>query len=491
MNEIGANAAQAKTFDELLALVKGGLDIYDHSGKVAPGTVFVAVPGAGVDGARFIPQALANGAGYVVARPECAAEAGQAVFIAHEDPRLALGLLAAARYGAAENGLSLAAVTGTNGKTTIAYMVEHLLSGAGRKTGVMGTIEYRWPGFSQVSSLTTPGCLKVHELLSSMAQSGTRYAVMEVSSHAIAQNRVQGLMFDAAVFTNLTQDHLDYHKDMEEYFLAKARLFTEYLKDPAGACVNYDDSYGRRLLTMLPGAVGYGLSENPEIPEGADALSGKLVSYSASGMELAVSFRDRSWTIHSPLIGRHNALNLLGAMGAALALGLTADELSSLSGFHGAPGRLERVKNPQGLDIFVDYAHTPDALINVLGAVRELEIGKLIAVFGCGGDRDRTKRPLMAEAVAEYADLAVLTSDNPRHEEPLAIMADAKPGLALAKRAIEEPDRKKAIAAAIGEMKKGDVLVIAGKGHENYQQIGDEKFPFSDAAVVREILGCA
>ncbi len=488
MNAQGGARPHATTFDELLALVRAGLDVFDHSGKVAPGAVFVAVPGAGVDGARFIPQALANGAGYVVARPDCEARTGQAVFIPHEDPRLALGLLAAARYGAAEQELVLAGVTGTNGKTTITYILEHILAAAGKKTGVMGTIEYRWPGFSQVSNLTTPGCLKVHELLAAMARDGTRYAVMEVSSHAIAQNRVQGLRYDAAVFTNLTQDHLDYHKDMEAYFAAKSRLFTEYLKDPSGAVINYDDPHGRRLLDMLPGATGYGLTG---APEGVDALAGRLVSYSAAGMELEIGFRGRLWTIVSPLIGRHNALNLLAAQGAALALGLSVEDLSSLKDFHGAPGRLERVVNPQGLDIFVDYAHTPDALENVLRAIRELRIGKLIAVFGCGGDRDRTKRPLMAEAVAEYAGLAVLTSDNPRHEEPLSIMADAAPGLARAKASIMEPDRKKAIAAAIGEMRTGDVLVIAGKGHENYQQIGDEKFPFSDAAVVREILGCA
>lgn len=485
MNAQGNNDA----FEGLISLVRSGLDVFDHSGKVTPGSIFVAVPGVGVDGARFIPQALQNGAGYVVARPGTELPKGAAAsLVAHDDPRIALGLLAAARYGAAEQGLKLAGVTGTNGKTTITYILEHLLASAGKKAGVMGTIEYRWPGFSQVSNLTTPGCLKVHELLAAMAGDGVETAVMEVSSHAISQNRVLGLSFDAAIFTNLTQDHLDYHKDMEEYFQVKSKLFGQYLKMQSGAVINFDDPFGARLLSDLPEAIGFGLGDSGGRKK---VLQGRILANSGKGIELETSFQGETWRIASPMIGRHNASNLLAAQGAALVLGLAPSDMQSLSGFAGAPGRLERVRNERGLDIFVDYAHTPDALENVLRAIRELEIGRLLTVFGCGGDRDRAKRPLMAEAVAEYADLAVLTSDNPRHEKPEDIMADAAAGLSGAKRSILEPDRKKAIAAAISEMKKGDVLVVAGKGHENYQQIGDEKFPFSDAAVVREILACS
>ncbi len=480
-------------WNALLDKVRAGLDVSAHSGRVRPGGVFVAVPGAAVDGAKFIPRAVEKGAAYVVAANGAALPDGAgAELVLCDDPREALGELAAARYGTnrlGDKGLALVGVTGTNGKTTIAYILEHLLASAGRSAGVLGTIEYRWPGANIVSNLTTPGCLDLHRMFADMAEAGVEAAVMEASSHALEQGRTAGLVFDAAVFTNLTQDHLDYHGDLEAYAEAKSLLFTRHLKTPENAVINFDDAFGRDLLAGLPGAVGYGLGEPPAGT--GPFLRGAVVESSAGGLALDASFKGEAWRVESPLVGRHNASNLLAAMGAGLVLGLSPGDMEALSGFAGAPGRFERVSNPQGLDVFVDYAHTPDALSNVLSALRELTAGRLVAVFGCGGDRDRTKRPLMGAVVCEYADLAVLTSDNPRHEDPRAVIEDVKPGLGGCAEVIVEPDRRRATAAALAAMQKGDVLVVAGKGHEDYQQIGDEKFPFSDVAVIKEILGCA
>jgi UDP-N-acetylmuramoyl-L-alanyl-D-glutamate--2,6-diaminopimelate ligase len=481
-----ASVNNLKAFSEILARVAGGLEIYTDSRQVEPGGVFVAVPGAARDGSEFIPMALTRGAAYVVAAPGVTLpEGAQAVLAHHPDPRLALGELAQARFGTAKLPFKLAGVTGTNGKTTVAYLVEHIVRANGGKPGVLGTVDYRWPGHAEVANLTTPGCLKLHSMLAAMAASGVTGAVMEASSHALDQDRLAGIGFDTAVLTNVTQDHLDYHGGMEDYFASKRRLFEVYLKDRASAVINFDDPYGRRLLADMPEAIGYGLEG-----EGACArsLTGRIVSQDGRGMELEVSFQGRTWTIASPMAGRHNAQNLLAAQGAALCMGFAPEQMAVLADCQGAPGRLERVANAGNLSIFVDYAHTPDALENVLKALRALDFERVIAVFGCGGDRDRTKRPLMAAAVAKWADVAVLTSDNPRHEEPEAIMADAMPGLLGAKRVISDPDRRRAIGLALAEIGPRDALLIAGKGHETYQQVGDVKHPFNDVTVVQELL---
>jgi UDP-N-acetylmuramoyl-L-alanyl-D-glutamate--2,6-diaminopimelate ligase len=474
----------------LLVKVRGGVEVAGHSARVSPGGVFVAVSGPETDGARFVADAVARGAAYVVAAPGTVLPAGvSAALVTVDDPKAALGTLAAARYGTDRMAMPVVAVTGTNGKTTVSYLIERLATAAGRKVGVLGTVAYRWPGVSRDASLTTPDCLTIHASLAAMATAGCELALMEASSHALDQDRLAGLVFDAAVYTNLTQDHLDYHKDMEAYFEAKAKLFRRYLKAPETAVLNFDDPFGLRLLREFPQALGYGLTVPPTGP--ARLLLGDIRHAGRDGLRIGVAHGDEAFEIVSPMPGRHNAQNILAAMGAALVLGLPYESFAALADFHGAPGRLERIPNPAGLTILVDYAHTPDALENVLGAAREFTAGKLFVVFGCGGDRDRTKRPRMAAAVARHADVAVLTSDNPRHEEPEAIMDDAKPGLKGARRAIFEPDRRRAIELAIAEMRPEDVLVIAGKGHETYQQIGDVKHPFSDAAVVRELTGCA
>ncbi len=481
------DAAMAALLEKVRA---GGIEVAAHSAKATPGGVFVAMAGPGDDGARYIGDALARGAAWIVAAPGATLPSGcPAELVVAEDPRTALGQLAAARHGTDRMAMPVVAVTGTNGKTTVSYLIERLATAAGRKVGVLGTVTYRWPGFSRDASLTTPDCLTIHASLAEMAAAGCDLAVMEASSHALDQDRLAGLVFAAAVFTNLTQDHMDYHKSMEAYFEAKAKLFRRYLRETTRAVLNFDDPFGLRLLREFPQAIGYGLTLPPA--GFSRLLAGGIQHAGRDGLTIGASFGEETYAIASPMPGRHNAQNILAAFGAALVLGLPLDALASLTDFHGAPGRLERIPNPSGRMVLVDYAHTPDALENVLSAAREFTAGRLFVVFGCGGDRDRTKRPLMGAAVARHADVAVLTSDNPRHEDPLAIMNDVRPGLKGARRLILEPDRRRAIELTLSEMRPEDVLIIAGKGHETYQQIGDVKHPFSDAAVVRELTGCA
>ncbi|MFK4766051.1 UDP-N-acetylmuramoyl-L-alanyl-D-glutamate--2,6-diaminopimelate ligase [Desulfobaculum sp. SPO524] len=473
-------------WNTLVQAVSDGLMVRSDSRQVNPGEVFVAAPGASVDGAAFIPSALERGAKWIVARPGTTLPDGaDATLVEHEEPRKALGELAAAYFKTAEHGQTVIGITGTNGKTTVTYMLEHVLAAAGRKVGVIGTVNYRWPGFALDAAMTTPDCWQLHEIMANMAAAGVDTVIMEVSSHALDQDRVAGLGYDVAVLTNVTQDHLDYHKTMDAYFNAKARLFTDVPKAGKTTVINVDDPYGRILLDRCPDAIGYGLYY-PATGE-ARGLWGDIVSCDSRGVHLSMKFGEERWELQSPLIGKHNASNLLAVQGAALALGVKPRRLKALEKFCGVPGRLERIDNRRGLNVFVDYAHTPDALENVLSSVKELDFKRLFVVFGCGGDRDRAKRPLMGEAVSHYADVAVLTSDNPRSENSVAIMNDVRPGLSKCKYVIENPDRRGAITAALGEMRSGDVLVIAGKGHETYQEIRGTRLPFSDAQVVREI----
>lgn len=476
----------AQTWEELLAEVANGLMVRSDSRAVRPGEVFVAIPGANTDATAFVPDAVARGAAYVVAKSGARMPAGtQAKLILHENPRRALGELAAAYFKTREKGLTIIGITGTNGKTTISYMLEHLLSEAGHKVGVIGTVSYRWPGFTLEASMTTPDCWQLHELVTNMAGSGVDTVVMEVSSHALDQDRVWGLDYDVAVLTNVTQDHLDYHGTMDGYFKAKSKLFEVMSKPGKVAVLNADDSYGRILLERYSPAIGFGL-RYPNVGQGP-GLSGAIKAMDSGGVTLDVRFGDERWELTSPLIGRHNASNLLAVLGVGLALGLKPRKLKAMEKFMGVPGRLERVVNDRGLDIFVDYAHTPDALDNVLSGVRELDFKRLFCVFGCGGNRDKAKRPLMGQAVCRHADVAVLTSDNPRSEDPLDIMNDVRPGLSGCTEIIEDPDRRQAIAKAVNAMEPGDVLIIAGKGHETYQDIGGERLSFNDAEVVREL----
>jgi UDP-N-acetylmuramoyl-L-alanyl-D-glutamate--2,6-diaminopimelate ligase len=312
--------------------------------------------------------------------------------------------------------------------------------------------------------------------------------VMEISSHAVDQQRVGGVHFTGTIFTNLTQDHLDYHTDMESYYSAKAGLFLE-LPAPDKVCaVNSDDSYGRRLLRTYKTGIGFGLNGTQA---GRSGLTGEILSSGRGGLRLGMCFDGVRWELRSPLVGAFNASNLLGVQALCLGMGFSPDDLACLEDFRGVPGRLERIENPQGRHVFVDYAHTPDALINVLQALRAAGFIRIVVVFGCGGDRDRTKRPRMGEAAAKYADVVVLTSDNPRGEEPEAIMDDVLPGLKEARLVVREPDRREATRRALGMLGPDDALLVAGKGHEDCQIIGERRYPYSDQQVIREFLGCA
>lgn len=479
-------------FNELLALVGRGLMVRTDSRQVKPGEVFALMPSAADKSAAFLADALSRGAGWVVVDHQTALPGDTAAALVRvDDVADALGQLAEAHFRTREQAMQVVAVTGTNGKTTITYLLEGLLSACGRKVGVLGTVAYRWPGTSIDANLTTPGCWRLHELFAQMSADGVDTVIMETSSHALHQKRVAGLEFDAAVLTNLTQDHLDYHGDFEGYYQAKRLLFGAYPRTDKHKAANADDAYGLRLLKEFPDALGFTLKDAQA--DGNSMLRGTLVECTAKGMLLRMEWEGKCWSLNSGLVGAHNASNLLAAQAVALGLGMGPADMQPLAPFTGVPGRLERVENCHNLDVFVDYAHTPDALLNVQRALRDAGFKRLVTVFGCGGDRDRTKRPLMGQAVAGLSDICVLTSDNPRHEDPLAIMADVRPGLAKAKTVIEDADRYQAMVKAIALMQPGDALLIAGKGHEAYQQVGDVKHPFSDVEAakraIKEVLG--
>ncbi|MFW6415421.1 MAG: UDP-N-acetylmuramoyl-L-alanyl-D-glutamate--2,6-diaminopimelate ligase, partial [Thermodesulfobacteriota bacterium] len=438
---------------------------------------------------EFIPDAIERGAEYVVCSPDACnlSRNSGATIIKCRDPREALGELARAHYHTGDFEYKLIGITGTNGKTTISYLLEHVLQKSGWHVGVIGTVSYRCNGFVQQADLTTPDCLQTHELLSRMGKEGVDMVCMEVSSHALDQGRVKGLKFDLAVFSNLTQDHLDYHQQMETYFQTKSSLFdTQNGKKPV-AVINLDDDYGQRLAGEKEAKWGYTLLGNCS---GVNScLQGRLQKNSRKGLELELWLQDSKWTTSSPLIGDYNASNVLAVQAAGLELGLDVKQLQKIiPGFTGVPGRLEKIPNSRGLHIILDYAHTPDALQKLLTTVSKLDFDKIVVLFGCGGDRDKKKRPHMGRVVSEYADKIVLTSDNPRNEDPGSIISDILPGIGNTPEVQQIEDRRRAIRAAISDLGERDVLIIAGKGHEDCQQIGEEKVEFNDAAVVREFV---
>jgi UDP-N-acetylmuramoyl-L-alanyl-D-glutamate--2,6-diaminopimelate ligase len=469
------------------------------SREVVPGAVFFALPGAERDGHAFVSEAVRRGAVAVVAeRPVACAPA--ALLLA-PSARRAMALAAANFHGRPADALALAAVTGTNGKTTVAWLVEACARAAGVPAGMLGTVTHRWPGTERPAAHTTPESTTIQALLAEMRAAGARAAVLEVSSHALAQERVAGLRFRAAAFTNLTRDHLDYHGDMERYFAAKRRLFQEHLLPDGVAVVNVRDPFGARLADQL----GPGRRLWRHGGRSDDALRAEEVAAGLSGIAATIQTPAGTLRIRSPLVGSHNLENLLSAAGLALALGFPAEAVArGLTECRGAPGRLERFA-ARGVSVFVDYAHTDDALTRALEALRALGPRRLVCVFGCGGDRDRGKRPLMGAAAARGADAVVVTSDNPRTEDPAAILAEIVPGLErtglprLDPRALArgergfavEPDRRAAIALAVASAREGDAVLVAGKGHEDYQIVGRERLPFSDRDEARKALGIA
>ncbi len=465
---------------------------YD-SRLVEAGSVFVCLAGEHADGHRFIPQALERGAsGIIYAKGrsdsipiDCAATAVEV-----EDPRAALAEFAAALYRQPTQKLKLAGVTGTNGKTTTTYLIKHLCDRAQLTCGLIGTVQYNTGRRLIDATRTTPEASDLQELFFEMRKSGCRAAAMEVSSHAIAQERIRGLEFDAAVFTNLTQDHLDFHGTMEAYFAAKSRWFADLLfyqkkKTRAVSIVNFDDRYGMQLIQRLE-RLGSPLLT---FGQGARASFRAIgVKSELHGTSFQLEAIGKSFLVRSPLIGMFNVYNTLAAFAAAHVLGVPLREaVTALAEAPGVPGRLQSVSSRRPFQVFVDYAHSPDALKNVLRTLRDLRPNRIITVFGCGGDRDRAKRPLMARAADEFSDVCIATSDNPRSEDPLAILADVEAG--FQNRPYQMiADRREAIHRAIALAQPRDIVLIAGKGHETYQEVKGQKFPFDDVQVALAAL---
>jgi len=461
--------------------------------EVTPGSLFVAVPGFVADGHAFIPEAVRRGAAAVVAQRPVEAEV-PVVQVA--DSRRALSRAAAGFWGHPSEGMVLVGVTGTNGKTTVTYLLEAILAWVGARVGVVGTVNYRFEGRVVPAPHTTPESAELQRILAEMRDAGATHVVMEVASHALALHRVDDCRFDVGVFTNLTQDHLDFHGDMAAYWAAKRRLFTELLAEgpkaaAARAVVNTDDPRGPELLSAC---------RVPALAVGTQAgctVQARAALQGLEGIRGRIATPAGEFDFHSPLVGAHNLANILSATGAAVALALPLEAIrEGIEATRRIPGRLERVPDPgHGRTVFVDYAHTPDALENVLRALRQVGPRRLICLFGCGGDRDRTKRPVMGAAAGRLADVCLVTSDNPRSEDPLAIIRDILPGLAQAgARAWEGPDaedvpdghflvlpdRRAAIRRAVALARPGDAVLVAGKGHENYQIVGDRRLPFDD-----------
>ena len=490
-------ASMLQALQGQVAIVESGGDhtvpvraVTDDSRSVQPGSVFIAVRGEQVDGHRFIPAAADAGmAGLVLQQPMGSLSVP---FVRVADSRKALGLLGSRFYGEPSSQIRMIGVTGTNGKTTTAYVCKALLEALGRRVGLIGTVAYQIGAETIPASHTTPGALELQQLLARMVAGGCTAAVMEVSSHALAQDRTAGCEYDVAVFSNLTQDHLDFHKTMEEYFHAKLRLFTGLTgthKSHKRAILNVDDPAGQRIKALCPVPVWtYALKAKAD-------LRAEQMRLSLGGTTFTAATPAGSFPVESHLVGEHNVYNLLSAIGVALHEGATPDQVrGAVSHVTNVPGRFERVMAGQAFTVVVDYAHTEDALVRLLTAAQALKTGRLITVFGCGGDRDRGKRPKMGGAAVRYSDVVVLTSDNPRTEDPQSILREVEVGVteALKERPLVQyrkvADRREAIEAAVREARAGDMVLIAGKGHEDYQIIGTQKFHFDDREVAREAI---
>ncbi len=464
---------------------------YD-SRRVKPGSVFVAMQGETSDGNKFIDKAIAAGAVAVVTDSASEAPREGVAWAQVPHGRRALGRLSANFYKRPAERLAVTGVTGTNGKSTTTFLIEAILTAAGRKSVLVGTIEYHVAGKSLPAPHTTPESLELNQMLAEGLGNGATEAVMEVSSHALAQQRIYAVPFDVAVFTNLTRDHLDYHHTMEEYFTAKQILFEGCGTDaPRAAVVNIDDEYGRKLaqISRKRGSqvFTYGLTSGD--------FHAQSVAITSRGTRFNVVTPTETLSMFSPLIGKVNVYNILAAVGAGFARGCTREALvQGIASLARVPGRFERVDCGQPFTVVVDYAHTDDALRNLTALAREFVTqaglkGRVITLFGCGGDRDRAKRPLMGEAAGRGSDFVILTSDNPRSEDPLAIMNDAKVGLQRSgAKYIMEPDRQAAIARAVLEAAPGDIVLLAGKGHEKVQVSREGSIPFDDVNVAREVL---
>ena len=475
-------------------LVVGPLDVEilavtSDSRLVEPGTAFVAVRGEDHDGRMFIPMALERGAAAIIS--DTAAETGhpdEVPYLHVGDVRHALAAFARALAGDPSRKLKLAGVTGTNGKTTTAFLLHHLMKRVWHRAGLLGTVRVDDGEESKPATHTTPGPVELNHLLARIADHGCRGAAMEVSSHGIDQKRVDGIAFDAAVFTNLSQDHLDYHGTMDAYAATKFSWFEALAADPLGkkpvAVVNFDDPYGEKLVALLGERlplVRYGFNVHCD-------FRANNFKQSARGMEFELTAKGKSYLVRAPLIGRFNVYNSLAALAAASALKIPLREaVAALADAPQVPGRMEFCGTRDGVTVFVDYAHSPDALENACRTLKELQPNRLITVFGCGGDRDKGKRPLMGKAASEFSDACILTSDNPRSEDPEAILKEIESGMSGA-RYKTVADRAEAIRIAIHAAGKGDIVLIAGKGHETYQQFAERSVDFDDRREARRAL---
>ena len=466
-----------------------------HSGRVRPGDLFVAVPGFRDDGHNHLKEALERGAGALLvqdpARLPASLPEGVGVLVV-DDSRSAMALAADRFYRHPSGRLRLVGVTGTNGKTTTAFLLESIFRAAGMRAGLLGTVTYRINGSEVPVTRTTPEAPDLQAILAEMVGAGVEAAAMEVSSHALDLHRVNGCEFTAAVFTNLTQDHLDWHGSMEGYYLSKRRLF---LPPPGSAmavraaAINLDDPWGGRLLEEMGGrAFTYGTGLTCD-------LRGRLLELDLRGSRVELLYRGSSLDFRSPLVGAFNLYNMMAAASAALLLGLDLEKaVEGIQACRGVPGRFQPVEEGQDFAVVVDYAHTPDSLAQAVRSAREMSRGKVITVFGCGGDRDRGKRPLMGRYAVELSDHVVITSDNPRSEDPLAIISEIEQGIAglpeSERRGSHEvvEDRREAIRRAISLARPGDVVLIAGKGHETGQVFADRTVPFDDHQVASELL---
>ncbi|MEK6694234.1 MAG: UDP-N-acetylmuramoyl-L-alanyl-D-glutamate--2,6-diaminopimelate ligase [Nitrospirota bacterium] len=477
--------------------MRGDLDreitaLTDDSRRVSPGGLFVAVKGTQADGHRYLGQAVSAGAGALVVEAGCAPagtlDALGVPVIEVRDSRHVLGVLASRLLGDPSHRLKVIGVTGTNGKTTTTYLCKSVLEAAGARVGLVGTVAYLIGSERIEATHTTPGAVELQGLFKKMADAASDAAVMEVSSHALALDRTAGCEFGTAVFTNLTQDHLDFHADMEDYFQAKLRLFAG-LGPEGRAIVNLDDPHGARVAEATRARVWTYAVDRP-----ADLRAGD-VRISLEGLRFTAQTPAGAVALRSPLVGRHNVYNILAAVGVGLEQGIALPTIAAgIAALTNVPGRFERVEAGQSFTVVVDYAHTEDALFRLLTTAEAVKTGRIITVFGCGGDRDRGKRPKMGRVSAVYSDVVVVTSDNPRTEDPEAIISEIIPGVQAGLREagrgryVVQADRRAAIEEAVRMAQPGDLVLLAGKGHENYQIIGTNKHPFDDRVVAREAI---
>ncbi len=488
LQELIQNLPVKETLGKMSTKICG---ITQDSRKVQKGFLFVAIQGYGQDGHRFIPEAIKNGAAALVVSENY--EIGTTIpKVMVANSRKTLAQLAVRFYENPSEKMTMIGITGTNGKTTITYLLESILKEAGRNPAVLGTINYRYGGKVFSSENTTPESVDLQKLFSEMLKEGVTDVVMEISSHSLLMERVRGIEFDVAAFTNLSQDHLDFHLDLKNYFEAKLKLFTDFLsespKKERSAVINMEDSYsGDVLKKNTVRSVRVGLT-------GPYEVSAQFFNFSTEGIEARILIGSEVLTIRSPLLGLFNLENILVAVGIAYSLGIATETIRlGIEKVNCVPGRFEKIPNSRGLYVFVDYAHTPEALARVGECLRSFtKEGRVITVFGCGGDRDRSKRPMMGREASKFSDVIVVTSDNPRTEDPSRIIEEIVAGFQDTpfpeENIFQVIERKEALRQAIKMAKSGDLVLVAGKGHEDYQILGSKKIHFSDQEILRELL---